>query len=478
MTRSNNTSVTNGQTAHERLARNTVIYFIGNAGSKLLQVLILPIITSLLLTSEYGYYDLIVTSINLVTPIVSFQLTEAMFRNLIIGSEEENKTILSSVAAFLLGGIVALAIVMASLCFFDFPIQYPILVFLNYVASVVFTYMQKVARSEQKNSAVAIGGVINTASMLGVQLLTLMVFGMRTDGMLIANFVSYFVAAVYFESSLNVFKRLSVQRISWAEIRDMLRISLPLVPNSVCWWFVSAGNSLIITTLISAAANGVYAIANAFSQMLTFVTGVFQMSWQESSIIESTSETRSAFYSSTFNQYVRFLLCAYITLLPFIRLVFPFLVAGEYQQGYLYVPILLASAVFGAFSQFYGSAYLAFKKTGGALSTTIIAAIINCGICILYIPYIGLFAPAIGSAAAFLAQWIFRIFQMKSYFWVSIDYKALLILIILSGGSGLLFYIGGTISQIFVLITGLVVSLIFNRKLIRVLLKKVGVVNG
>ena len=64
---------------------------------------------------------------------------------------------------------------------------------------------------------------------------------------------------------------------------------------------------------------------------------------------------------------MRFLLSGYVVLLPIIRLAMPFLVAEEYRIGYLYNPLLLLGAVFSAFSQFYGSAYLAFKKTGGAL---------------------------------------------------------------------------------------------------------------
>ena len=46
------------QNASARLAKNTVIYMIGNLGSKILQVLILPLLTAVLLTEEYGYYDL------------------------------------------------------------------------------------------------------------------------------------------------------------------------------------------------------------------------------------------------------------------------------------------------------------------------------------------------------------------------------------------------------------------------------------
>lgn len=460
--------------ANERLAKNTIIYLIGNAGSKLLQMLFLPVITSFLSTAEYGYYDLIVTSISLITPVVTFQITEAMFRNLFYGTENEKETVLSSVAAFITGGVTCLAIVMAALVWFRLPIQFPVLVFLNYFSNICFTYLQKVVRSEQHNSVVATAGVINTATMLAVQAFTLVVLGMRADGMLVANFVSYFVASLYMEKTAKLQKRISLRKIDLRGLWSMFKLSLPLVPNSVCWYFVSAGNSYLITTLVSAAANGVYAIANGFSQMLTFVTGVFQMAWQESSIIESSSEKRDVFYSATFNSYMKLLLSAYIVLLPFIKLAMPVLVSTSFQDGYIYVPVLLASAVFSAFSQFYGSAYLTFKKTGGALFTTLVAAAINCGICIIFIDKIGLFAPALGSATAFAVQWLIRIWQMSDYFKVKIDAAALLPLLLCAAASCLCFYLCGTAAQIVVFVLGLVVVLFFNRNLVKKVLSRVG----
>ena len=457
---------------NERLARNAVIYLIGNAVSKLLQILILPLITTLLTTAEYGYYDVIVTSINLVVPAVTFQITEVMFRGLFFGDDKEKSVVLSSAAAFIVGGVAALAAIMVTMVAANLNIQYPVFVFLNYISSICFTYQQKVVRSERHNAVVATAGVINTATLLAVQAFTLAVLGMKADGMLIANFVSYFVAAAYMERTTNLHKRLSLKAVNKAKMQSMLRLALPLVPNSACWYFVSAGNSYLITMLVSPAANGIYAIANAFSQLLSFVTGVFQMAWQESSIIELSNERRDAFYTSTFNAYMRLLLSAYITLLPLVRLLMPLLVAPVYQDGYIYVPVLLASAVFSAFSQFYGSAYLTFKKTSGALLTTLVAAAINVVVCIGFLGQIGLFAPAIGSAAAFCVQWVVRVRQMRSYFKVSIDIKTLAVLLGLALLAGICYYRATIAFQAIALAVGVIIVFLFNRDLFMKILGK------
>ena len=461
------------QNASARLAKNTVIYMIGNLGSKILQVLILPLLTAVLLTEEYGYYDLIVTTINLITPIATLQLVEAMFRYLFGGSEEEKRVTISSVTAALVVGMTILAAVIALIQMFGIDLKYPFLIYLNYITNILFDYMQKIARCQQRNSLVAVSGVINTSVMLAVEAMALLVFKMRVDGMLLANCVSYFVAVLYLEYKLRIEEYLSIAAVNVKRVKELLKYSLPLVPNSVCWWVVSACDRYVISFFLSISANGIYSIAGKFSQMLSMITSVFQMAWQESSIIESDKATRDEFYTKTFDSYMRFLLSGYVVLLPIIRLAMPFLVAEEYRIGYLYNPLLLLGAVFSALSQFYGSAYLAFKKTGGALSTTIIAAIINVTVGACLISKIGLYAPALGTTCAFLAQWLLRANQMKDYFRVKINTKVLSFMAPTMIVYYALYYKDSVVLHLTMLLVASIVFCTVNREMIRKILATV-----
>lgn len=458
--------------AERRLVKNTIIYMVGNMGSKIMQMLILPIITAVLLTEEYGYYDLVITTISLVQPIVTLQLVEAMFRYLFSGTTEEKKKTTSTVIACLAVGALVLAVVMVGIHLVTDAVQFPLLIYLNYLSCIAFTFMQKAARCEQKSIQVATSGVIHTFVMLVVQAITLLVLKLRTDGMLLANCVSYIVSALYLNGYLHVEKNFSMKHVDLSHAKELLKYSLPLVPNSICWWFVAACDKYVISFFLSVASNGIYSIAGKFSQLLTLITSVFQMAWQESSIIESDSATRNKFYSNTFNAYMRLLLAGYIVLLPLIRVIMPYLVAESYQIGYLYSPLLLIGAVFSAFSQFYGSAYLAFKKTGGAFSTTIIAAAINCSVAIALIKPLGLFGPALGTTCAFLVQWLVRMYQMKEYFRITIDKKALVILLAISSVYTGMYYLHYTWVQIVLFITGILVFVCFNRKMIRPIINK------
>lgn len=458
--------------ASKRLATGTIVYMIGNLMSKVLQMLILPIITVALKTNEYGYYDLIVTTINLVTPVVTFQMIEGMFRFMYDGTDDDKKSTVSTVTAFLIGGGVALAIIIFTGSLISDSLQYPVLIYLNYISSIIFTYMQKLARCQQKNQQFAISGVLNTIVMLATQALTLLVLNMGVDGMLIANFISYLIAALYLMFFLDIRHWLGIRYINKIAFLKLVRYSAPLIPNSICWWLVSSSDRYVITYFLGTAANGIYSIAGKFSQMITFATSVFQLAWQESAIMEENNENRDKFYSDTFNTYMKILLGGYLIILPFIKMIMPVLVSKEYQIGYLYNPILLIGAILSAFSQFYGSAYLVLKKTSGALLTTVVAAIINILIGIGLTPVLGLYAPALGTAIAFGVQWLMRMYQMRTYFKVSIELKNLFILLGCVVIETVGYYFNRNELQVLLFIFGCGVCLKINWKLVSEIVKK------
>lgn len=464
--------------ADKKLAVGTVTYMIGNMTSKILQILILPIITASLRTEQYGYYDLIITTISLVTPVITLQIIEGMFRFMFDESENEKKQTVSSVSAFLVCGIVLLAGIIAIIQFVFPSVQYPVLIFLNYASNIFFSYTQRLARCQQRNKQFAISGVINTIVMLACQAYFLLVAKMAVDGMLIANAVSYLVASIYLCYYLRIGQWLSVNEISKKKLKELLSYSAPLIPNSLGWWVVASSDRYVIAWFLGAAANGIYSIAGKFSQLLTFITTVFQLAWQESAIMEENSENRDKFYTRTFNTYMRLLLGGYLVVLPFIKIIIRLLLAESYQVGWLYNPILLIGAVFSAFSQFYGSAYLVFKKTSGAFTTTVVAAIINLVLGIGLVHYIGLFAPALGTACSFLIQWILRAHQMREYFKVTIEKKALAILLISAIFITTIYYIDNISLQYASMACGMAMFIMMNKDIVQRIIHKVLHIKG
>lgn len=89
-------------------------------------------------------------------------------------------------------------------------------------------------------------------------------------------------------------------------------------------------------------------------------------------------------------------------------------------------PFLLLAAVFANLSAFLGTVFIAAKKTGQILSTTIVGMLINLGLNLLLIPLLGVNGAGIGSFIGFLIVTIIRLQKSKQLVEIVVD-KFLLI---------------------------------------------------
>ena len=81
---------------NKELIMNTFIIFIGRFCTQFVSFLLLPIYTHYLITSDYGYIDLIQTYVALLSPIIILRFDSAIFRFLIdCRDNKEEKRIVS-----------------------------------------------------------------------------------------------------------------------------------------------------------------------------------------------------------------------------------------------------------------------------------------------------------------------------------------------------------------------------------------------
>ena len=65
---------------YKKLASNTIIFAIGTFSSKILSFLLMPFVTRMMTTADYGSADLIQQTVNVLIPIVTLQVNSAALR--------------------------------------------------------------------------------------------------------------------------------------------------------------------------------------------------------------------------------------------------------------------------------------------------------------------------------------------------------------------------------------------------------------
>ena len=148
---------------YQKLINNSIIFAIGNFGSKVMQFIMIPIYSYALSTSSFGKVDLITTVVYLLSPIISLELFDSVFRFSL--DKSENKEKIFSTGLIMLTIISILCIICSTYLkgiFSGYPVLYATL-FL--VVSMLYSLISNFARAMGFVKNFAIAGIINTLVM-------------------------------------------------------------------------------------------------------------------------------------------------------------------------------------------------------------------------------------------------------------------------------------------------------------------------
>jgi len=270
----------------------------------------------------------------------------------------------------------------------------------------VLTVVQRMLRGLKKQKLFALSGVIYTAVFLALNVLQICVLkqGVRSllTSAIFANVVTL-VAIYLLEKQLwvNPFRKPDMQATG-----QMLKFSVPLIPNQLSWWVINSSNRYIINAFLDRSANGIFAISYKFPTILQMILTLFNTSWQD--VVVADNEDSGAFYTGVFRTLYTLSFTMLIPMIPATKLVIIWFMEQSYADAANYVAFLYLGTVFQSFASFYGVGYLRGKDTKRASTTSIYGALVNVAVHFVLIRFIGLQAAAVSTFLGFLVMWLIR----------------------------------------------------------------------
>lgn len=125
----------------------------------------------------------------------------------------------------------------------------------------------------------------------------------------------------------------------------ILKYSIPLVPNSLMWWIMAAGDKYIINYFLGDSANGIYSLALKIPQIINMVYSLFIQAWQMSAIEVESSEDKKGFYQNVFNVTSFGMVFITIGIVMLIKPVYVGVMSKEFAIAWEYVPLLSVSTI-------------------------------------------------------------------------------------------------------------------------------------
>lgn len=442
-----------------RLIKNTGIIAVGGMATKLVQFLLLPLYTTVLAPAEYGAVDYLNTIALFCVPVASLLMDEALFRFLIDCKTEGDRRQAVTATVGVLGiGCILFATLMGVLELIFHPESFWWIVGLVY-AGVALQMVSALLRGFGDTTGYALINFLASALTIGLNILFIVVFGWGVTGMLSATVIAQGGMAVVFALRRRVWRLIDLRDLSRNYMKQLLKYSVPLIPNKVSWTIMNMLDRLVIMASIGPAPAGLYAVAYKFPNVMDQVYGFFYQSWKESSARALNDDgDEVAFYDAIYRAIRRFMMGIVMVMIALMPFVYDLLIDWQYHEGMLYVPILLLATYFSNISGFYGGIFTAHKDTKVMGTTTIASAVLCLILNLVLIPRFGLYGASFATIAAMFVVNEYRRIKVRAYAALSEDRREQIATLLCLAATLTCFYVYVYEGGILLLLAGVVVA--------------------
>lgn len=381
------------------------LYMFGNLSNKAIALIMIPILTRLMSTSEYGILGTYLSWVSIFNVFMGLSLGSS-FRSASIDYKNEIKNYAASMYTLsLISSVISVMIIFIISIFIDFQMSNKMLMccliqaYMGFVLdSISIKYMMEM-KYIKRTIILAIPNLIVAVSSV------IIIMNMSTDkywGRIISYVIVYIVIGLII--LFGVFKE-SKCFINFKYWKYALIYSVPLIFHALSCVILSSSDRIMITRIKGSSEAGIYNLIYNLSMAVKVVTASLEsiwIPWFTKKIIDNKKEE----INNTVNYYIEIVsvfVCAILMIAPeIVKVVAP----SEYWSGInMTVPIIFASYITFLYSISVDLEYI-HKSTGYIAKNTLIAALVNFILNLIFIPLFGALAAAYTTVAAYLLSFI------------------------------------------------------------------------
>jgi O-antigen/teichoic acid export membrane protein len=391
-----------------RLGRHSAIYGLGGLVSRILAVLLLPLYTSYLTTTDYGRVETLVALTAILVTLLRAGIGSAFFRFYFDSPAPADRlrvlrtsfwfTMASATTGLAAGWILAPQIA-ELLALGDDQAWLVRAAFVALWAQLNYEQLTALFRVEERSVAFVAASLTNVLITVAATVLFVVVLDGGAVGVIAGNFTG--TLAVYL--GLLGYRReqlgLGFDR---GLLREMQRFGLPLVPSGLALWVLNFSDRFFLAHLTSQAEVGRYSLGVRVASAIVLLLVAFRTAWPAFAYsIEDDREARR-----TYGFVLTYLLFAACWLALALGLLAPWLVRllarnEDFWPGANVVaPLAFAGAVWGAYTVVAIGIGRA-RRTQFNWVVTGAAALLNVVLNLLLIPRFGMEGAAAAQVAAF-----------------------------------------------------------------------------
>lgn len=412
------------------LLKNTFLFTVANFSNKLILFFFLPFYTAYLTTEEYAIIDLISTTQQLIFPIVTLDVTEAVIRFGMEKKSDKASIFTVGLSLIIIGNIILTFVCGLGIELLDSNKTYIKYFWLFSLVISVNTLLSSFLRTIDRVHVITISSIVNTLVTAILNILFIAKLSMGIDGYYIAYIVGNLLAIIImiYNVQLKSYIKCLEKSEFMAYFLPMMKYAIPLMPNALFWWVNSSLDRYFLTALSTLSYVGMYAAANKIPTILSTLTSIFQQSWGLSIFKENESESKQVFFNNIYNLYNTFVFGISLILIFSTEIISSLLLSKEFFNAWVWIPWLIIGFYSNSISSFIGTEFTAAKRTTLILSTTLISAIVNIVLNFLLIPDYNGLGAAIATAISYFVLLEIRVYVLNGKFEMYINNTKLIMI--------------------------------------------------
>lgn len=390
---------------------NFLVYGLGGIISKLIPLIMVPIVTSIMPTTEYyGISDLSNTVVQFGSAIAIMGMYDAMYRMFFEEDDEKYKqtvcstallfTIMTSLVVF---GIMILCREKIAQYFFS-NTKYAYVVYLSAMATLVGATNSIIAaptRMQNKRKVYLAANTIGPIISYGISIPLLL-----TGHYVIALPLAAVVSGVTMEVAFGVMNRrwFNPKLFDKKLLKQLLVIAIPLLPNFLIYWVFNSCDKVMITNMIGIGEAGIYSVGSKLGHCSQLIYTAFAGGWQffAFSTMKEDNQVQSNSKIFEYLGVISFITTCFVCAWSFE--IFNLLFKADYLAGYIVAPYLFLAPLLQMLFQVAANQFLVVKKTWPNFFILSSGAILNIIINYFLIPVLGIEGASIATLMGYVVS--------------------------------------------------------------------------
>lgn len=400
---------------YKTLLVNMALFFLASFIPKTISFFMVPLYTYCLTTTDYGTADLLTNTVQLLVPILTLQIQDAVLRYSMDEHCNPDSVFTIGIRTTLRGGVCFFVGVVFMQVIGIYPMEKVLWAYMivNFFSTSLNSVCSYFCRAVGKIKTITISSVALSIVTIVLNIVFLIHLNMGLNGYLLANSIGAVVGILVLFFGAQLYKYVSFGQFDSKLKRKMVLFSIPMIFSALSWWINNASDRYILTLFSGVSAVGLYAVSSKIPTILSTLSSVVSRAYSISAIQELDYDDKDGFLGKS---YAVISICATMACSVLILLnveISNVLFSKDFFEAWKFVPPLLVAALMNQLSLSCENLFIAIKNTKIVSTTAIAAATVNTILNFVLIPTMGIYGAALATVLAFSFQWILRYYFLK-----------------------------------------------------------------